>query len=105
LSATEQVEDFCPVIPQTLIELLMEKEYGVLKKISEEEEEEEFRRRRERSSGFIPLHCGCIHPIIPQTLTELMMKQEAQKKLGLLKKTSEERKEQVSGQRRRMRRR
>jgi hypothetical protein len=82
LSATEQVEDFCPIIPQTLIELLMEKEDGVLKKISEEEEEEEeFQRRRERSSGFISLHCGCIHPIIPQTLTELLMKQEAQKKL------------------------
>jgi hypothetical protein len=80
LSATEQVEDFCPIIPQTLIELLMEKEDGVLKKISEEEEEE-FQRRRERSSGFISLHCGCIHPIIPQTLTELLMKQEAQKKL------------------------
>jgi hypothetical protein len=28
LSATEQVEDFCPIIPQTLIELLMEKEDG-----------------------------------------------------------------------------
>jgi hypothetical protein len=81
LSATEQVEDFCPIIPQTLIELLMEKEDGLLKKISEEEEEEEFWRRRGRSSGFILLHCGCIHPIIPQTLTELLMKQEPQKKL------------------------
>lgn len=80
LSATEQVKDFCPIIPQTLIELLMEKEDGLLKEISEEEEEEEFQRRG-RSSGFIPLHCGCIHPIIPQTLTELLMKQEAQKKL------------------------
>jgi hypothetical protein len=80
LSATEQVEDFCPIIPQTLIELLMEKEDGVLKKISEEEEEE-FQRRRERSSGFISLHCGCIHPMIPHTLTELLMQQEAQKEL------------------------
>ncbi len=81
LSVTEQVEDFCPIIPQTLIELLMEKEDGVLKKISEEEEEEEFQRRRERSSGLISLHCGCIHPMIPQTLTELLMQQEAQKEL------------------------
>jgi hypothetical protein len=37
---------------------------GLLKKISEEEEEE-FWTRRGRSSGFIPLHCGCKHPIIP----------------------------------------